>query len=145
MVTKDIERVSNSHWEGSLREGGGKLNFSSGVIKDLPYNVNSRFASAPGSNPEELLGAAHAACYTMALTSRLSAAEHSIRYINTEAHVFMNATDARGITHIRLVVHAKVDGVDAETFKSMAADAGRNCIISRALATVPIEVESFLD
>ena len=145
MVTKDIERISNSHWEGTLREGKGELNSNSGVLKNLPYNVGSRFASEPGTNPEELLGAAHAACFTMALTSGLSAKDYHIEYVNTEAHVFMNATDARGITHIRLVVHAKVHGVNANEFKTLADDAGHNCLISRALASVPVEVESILD
>ncbi len=142
---EDIERKAEARWHGSLKEGNGKITLESGLLKEAPYTWASRFASDKGTNPEELLGAAHAACYAMNLSSLLTAKEYSIHHINVEAHVFITATSPRSITHIRLVVHAQVDDLEPDMFQTQAEEAKKNCPLSKALASVPIELEAILD
>jgi osmotically inducible protein OsmC len=141
----DIERKATARWHGTLKEGNGKISLESGLLTDAPYTWASRFASDKGTNPEELLGAAHAACYAMNLSSLLTQKEYSIHHINVEAHVFISATQPRTITHIKLLVHAQVDDLEPDMFQTQAEEAKRNCPVSKALASVPMEVEAVLD
>lgn len=142
---EDIERKAEARWHGSLKGGNGKITLESGLLKEAPYTWASRFASDKGTNPEELLGAAHAACYAMNLASLLTAKEYSIHHINVEAQVFITATSPRSITHIKLAVHAQVDDLEPDMFQTQAEEAKRNCPLSKALASVPIELEAILD
>jgi lipoyl-dependent peroxiredoxin len=144
-MTEDIERKAKVSWHGSLKEGSGKISLGSGVLTDIPVTWASRFATDKGTNPEELLGAAHAACYAMNLSSLLTQKEYSIHHINVEAAVYMSATSPRSITHIKLVVRAKVDDLEADMFQTQAEEAKRSCPLSKALASVPIELEAILE
>jgi osmotically inducible protein OsmC len=145
MITKEIERVASVHWHGSLNQGNGKISAGSGSFTDLPYSLGSRFAEDTGTNPEELLGAAHAACYAMQLSALLTEKEYDIHHLDVQAHVFMSTSAPRMITHIKLVVHALVDDLEADMFQTQAEEAKRICPISKALASVPIELEAILD
>lgn len=145
METKDIERKAEAHWSGSIKDGGGKISLGSGMLKDAPYNVGSRFATEKGTNPEELLGAAHAACYAMNLSSLLTGKGYVIQHLDVEDRVFISSTSPRSITHIKLVVHAKVDHLEPDVFQAQAEESKRSCPISKALTSVPIELEAFLD
>jgi osmotically inducible protein OsmC len=144
-MAEDIERKSEARWHGTLKEGSGKFSLGSGLVKDTPYTWASRFGTDKGTNPEELLGAAHASCYAMALSSLLSAKEYSIHHINVEASVYMSSTAPRTITHIKLTVRAKVDDLEADMFQTQADEAKRTCPLSKALASVPIELDAKLD
>ncbi len=144
-MAEDIERKASAVWHGNLKEGNGKISLESGLIKDAPYTWASRFASDKGTNPEELLGAAHAACFAMNLSNLLGQKDYKIHYINTEASVYMSSSAPRSITHIKLVVHAKVDDLEADMFQSQAEESKRSCPLSKALASVPIELEAHLD
>lgn len=143
-MAEDIERKASAVWQGTLKEGSGKISVSSGYVKDLPYTWASRFASDKGTNPEELLGAAHAACFAMNLSTLLTQKDYNIRSINVEAAVYITSTAPRSITHIKLTVHAKIDEMEADMFQTQAEEAKRNCPLSKALASVPIELEAHL-
>ena len=144
-MAEDIERKASASWRGSLKEGNGKISVGSGLVQDVPYTWASRFASEKGTNPEELLGAAHAACYALNLSSLLTQKEYNIHHINVEAAVYITSTAPRSITHIKLTVHAKVDDIEADMFQSQAEEAKRSCPLSKALASVPIELEASLE
>jgi osmotically inducible protein OsmC len=145
MNVQDIERKASVRWHGSLKDGNGKVSLGSGLLKEAPYTWASRFETGGGTNPEELLGAAHAACYAMHLSNLLTEKEYDIHHIDVEAHVFISGSAPRAITHIKLVVHARVDDLEADMFQTQAEEAKRNCPISRALASVPIELEAVLE
>jgi lipoyl-dependent peroxiredoxin len=144
-MADDIERKATVSWHGSLKEGSGKVSVGSGLVKDVPVTWASRFATDKGTNPEELLGAAHAACYAMNLSSLLSQKDYHIHHINVEAAVYISSTSPRSITHIRLVVRAKVDDLEADMFHTQAEEAKRSCPLSKALAAVPIELDAKLE
>ncbi|MEN6571031.1 MAG: OsmC family peroxiredoxin [Anaerolineaceae bacterium] len=145
MIVQDIERTASVRWHGSLKEGNGKASVGSGFIKEVPYTWGSRFAEEIGTNPEEMLGAAHAACFAMQLSALLTEKEYDIHHLDVTAHVFITGTSPRTITHIKLVVHALVDDLEADMFQTQAEEAKRTCPVSRALASVPIELEAVLD
>lgn len=144
-MTDEIERKAQVSWHGSLKEGSGKISLGSGLVTDLPVTWASRFATDRGTNPEELLGAAQAACSAMSLSSLLTQKEYSIHHINVEAAVYLSSTSPRSITHIKLVVRVKADDLDADMFQTQAEEAKRSCPISKALASVPIELEAILE
>jgi osmotically inducible protein OsmC len=144
-MVEDIERKANAIWHGSLKAGNGKITVDSGILRDTPYTWASRFATDKGTNPEELLGAAHAACYAMSLSSLLSQKEYAIHHINVQAKVYITATAPRSITHIKLTVRAKVDDLKPELFQTQAEEAKKSCPLSKALAAVPIELEAILE
>src|SRR5262245_47429582 len=106
-MAADIERKSRVSWHGSLREAVGKVSVDSGLINDVQVTWASRFAGDKGTNPEELLGAAHAACYAMSLASLLGQKEYYIHHIDVEAAVYITSTSPRSITHIKLVARVK--------------------------------------
>lgn len=145
MIIKEIESTASARWHGSLKEGSGKASVSSGFIQEVPYTWGSRFAGETGTNPEELLGAAHAACFAMQLSALLTEKEYDIHHLDVTAHVFMAGSSPRSITHIKLVVHALVDDLEADMFQTQAEEAKRTCPVSKALASVPIELEAILD
>jgi lipoyl-dependent peroxiredoxin len=139
-------RKAKATWKGNLKEGEGTMGLGSGVWEG-PFSYKTRFEDGPGTNPEELIGAAEAGCFTMQLSSTLSDAGHVPDSVETEAKVHIRFVEgAPTITQIDLVTHAKVPGLDDETFQKTAQETREVCIISRALAGVEnINVEATLE
>jgi lipoyl-dependent peroxiredoxin len=130
-------RGASAEWTGSLKEGAGKMRLDSGAFEG-PFSFVSRFESGPGTNPEELIGAAHAGCFSMALAAALGRAGHNPKSIRTTAKVHLGTSDAGPtITRIDLDVVGEVPGIDAATFQQHADGAKKGCVVSRALAGVP--------
>jgi osmotically inducible protein OsmC len=138
-------RKAEAVWQGSLREGSGELALESGAFRG-PYTFKARFEQGKETNPEELLGAAHAGCFTMALTALLAREKLAPTLIHTTASVHL-AQGAGGFTipKIELVTRAQVPGVTAERFAALAADAKANCPVSKALAGAEITLDAALD
>ncbi len=138
-------RKAEAEWTGSLAEGGGRLKVGSGAF-DGPYSFKSRFEEGQSAtNPEELIGAAHAGCFTMALTAQLSRAGIRPTRIHTGATVTLEKVgDAFAITRIDLVTTADVPGLDDATFQRHALDAKQNCPVSKALAGTEIRLTAKL-
>lgn len=123
-------------WNGSGLEGSGVIGFGSGVLSEVPYSFAKRFGDEPGTNPEELVAAAHAACFSMALSFGLGNAGHAPERISTNAALTLNKADTGWkIEGIHLTVKAKVPGMDAATFADAAKTAKETCPISRLLNT----------
>lgn len=142
----DIERGASAVWQGTLREGTGTISTQSGTLKNTPYTFVTRFEDAPGTNPEELLAAAEAACFTMALGSSLGRAGHTVHDISTQVTTVLGLVDGkRVITQFRLVTRGKVEGIDQATFAQFAEDTKKGCIVSQALSAVPMVVEAHLE
>jgi osmotically inducible protein OsmC len=139
-----IKRTAQAMWKGDLKEGQGKLSVESGAFSG-PYSFMSRFEDGKGTNPEELIGAAHAGCFSMALSADLSKAGFVVDEISTEAQVFMEKGETGfGISRIKLISKARVKDIDMDTFSEFASKAKENCPVSRALAAVPIYLEAHL-
>jgi osmotically inducible protein OsmC len=129
-------RTASAHWAGSVKEGKGTVSTASGILKDTQYSFATRFADGAGTNPEELIAAAHAGCFSMALSGMLGAAGLTPDSIDTKASLTLEKGDAGfSITNIHLDVTAKVPGTDAAKFGEVAENARKGCIISRALNT----------
>lgn len=132
-----MNRKANVVWNGTGLEGKGKITTQSGAFTDQPYGFPARFQSEDGkagTNPEELIAAAHASCFTMALAFRLTAAGHPAEEIKTEAKVEMVKSDAGwGIPSIHLTTSVKAPGLDPAKFQELATDAKLNCPVSKAL------------
>jgi osmotically inducible protein OsmC len=140
-----ISRYATAHWEGDLKSGQGKLSTpASGLMADTPYGFNTRFGDKKGTNPEELIAAAHAGCFTMALSARLSEAGHPPTSLDTRAEVDLSLEGGPSLSAIRLKVTAQVPGIDPAKFRAIAQDAEKNCPVSRALSAVPISMEATL-
>lgn len=137
-------RTARASWEGSLSRGRGSVAVESGRL-DAPYSFGSRFESEAGTNPEELLGAASAGCFTMALSLALSEMGHPPTRIDTSARVAIEKEgDGFAISRIELDTEAMVPGIDAETFRRVAEKARAGCPVSKALAAVEIRLEAHL-
>ena len=138
-------RIAEAEWKGNLAEGSGRLKVGSGAFEG-PYSFKSRFEEGQSAtNPEELLGAAHAGCFTMALTAQLSRQRITPVRLKTEARVKLEKVgDAFSITQIELETEAEVPGVDDATFQKYALDAKQNCPVSKALAGVEITLKAKL-
>ena len=140
-----ISRYATAHWQGDLKTGKGVLSTpASGLMADTPYGFNSRFGDVKGTNPEELIAAAHAGCFTMALSAKLSEAGHPPAALDTRAEVDLSMEGGPSISAIRLKVKADVPGLDAMKFRAIAEDASKQCPVSRALSAVPITLEASL-
>ena len=127
---------ASAEWKGSLKEGAGKMRLGSGAFEG-PYTFVSRFETGPGTNPEELVGAAHAGCFSMALAAALGRAGHNPTSIRTNAKVHLGASEAGPtITQIDLDVEGEVPGIDQAAFQQFADGAKTGCVVSRALAGV---------
>jgi len=138
-------RKATAVWEGGLREGRGSLKGESGSL-DGAYNFGSRFADGAGTNPEELLAAAQAGCFSMALAAGLERAGTPAERVETQAACTVEKVgDGFSITSIRLKTTAKVPGIDRQAFLDMANETKKTCIVSRALAAVNIELEAELE
>jgi len=138
-------RIAEAEWKGNLAEGSGRLKVGSGAFEG-PYSFKSRFEEGQSAtNPEELLGAAHAGCFTMALTAQLSRQRITPVRLKTEARVKLEKVgDAFSITQIELETEAEVPGVDDATFQKYALDAKQNCPVSKALAGTEITLKAKL-
>lgn len=139
----DIERTATAVWNGNLKEGKGSINSTSGVLNDTAYTYATRFENAKGTNPEELIGAAHAACFSMFLASVLSKGGHDPESVQTQATVSLGAGPA--ITKIRLQTRVKAQGLEDAAFQEAVQTAKAGCPVSKALSAVPIEVEGTLE
>lgn len=129
-------RSGQAEWHGNIREGRGHMRFEGGAY-DGPYSAASRFADGGGTNPEELIAAAHAGCFSMALSVQLSMAGFTPTVIRTSAEVHIEQVDgAWTITRIDLICGAEVPGIDNNKFQELADAAKRNCPVSRALKGV---------
>ncbi|HKP80529.1 MAG TPA: OsmC family protein [Pyrinomonadaceae bacterium] len=138
-------RKAEAEWEGNLAEGSGRLKVGSGAFEG-PYSFKSRFEEGQAAtNPEELLGAAHAGCFTMALTAQLSRAGIKPKRIHTEARVKLEKVgEAFSITQIELETEAEIPDVDDAAFQKYALDAKQNCPLSKALAATQISMTAKL-
>jgi osmotically inducible protein OsmC len=127
-------RKARAEWRGSGRDGDGDLSTDSGVLKKTPYSFRTRFENQPGTNPEELIAAAHAGCFTMALAFQLQTAGYTPTELSTEAAVSLDP-DGSGfkITKSALTLQADVPGLDKETFARLAEAAEKTCPVSRLL------------
>ncbi len=137
-------RKAHARWEGSLKEGRGQVDVGSGAFKGA-YSFASRFEEGPGTNPEELLGAAHAGCFAMALSLVLGQAGFKPEYVDATAHVTVLPQDGGfKITKSHLVCEAKVPGIDQAAFMRHAETAKASCPVSQALAGTEITLEARL-
>ena len=133
------DKKATVHWQGAGKSGVGKISTETGAIKDYPYGYASRFGDdRSGTNPEELLGAAHAACFTMAFAFACEGAGIVTQAMDTMAAVsLVKDGDGFKISRIALTLQAKVDGIDDQKFQELAQAAKKNCPLSKALASVP--------
>ena len=140
-----ISRHATAHWEGDLKSGQGRLSTpQSGLMDGTRYAFNSRFGDEKGTNPEELIAAAHAGCFTMALSAKLTEAGHPPTRLDTRADVDLSMEGGPSFSQIRLKVDAQVPGIDEAKFQSIAEDAKKNCPVSKALSAVPISLQATL-
>lgn len=140
-----ISRHATAHWEGDLKTGRGQLSTpQSGLMENTRYAFNSRFGDEKGTNPEELIAAAHAGCFTMALSARLTEAGHPPTRLDTRADIDLSMENGPLLSQIRLKVSADVPGIDDAKFQAIAEDAKQNCPVSKALSAVPISLEATL-
>jgi osmotically inducible protein OsmC len=132
MATRD----GTAEWRGDLKSGSGTVSVASGLFEGK-YSFSSRFEEEPGTNPEELIGAAHAACFSMALSNILAEAGHAPESVQTTAKVHLRFVEgAPTITEIDLMTEGRVPGIDQDQFADYAAQAKAGCPVSRALAGV---------
>jgi lipoyl-dependent peroxiredoxin len=129
-----MDRKGSAVWQGSIREGKGTVSTESGSLASAPYSFTSRFEHGTGTNPEELIGAAHAGCFSMALSGQLSAAKLTADRIATTATVTVEKQEGGfAITRIHLAVEAKIPGADQATFERLADAAKAGCPVSKVL------------
>jgi len=129
-----IKRSGSALWSGGLKDGKGSITTESGALKDYPYGFSSRFEGVAGTNPEELIGAAHAGCFTMALSLILGDAGLKAERMETKAVVSLEKGDAGySIPAVHLTLRAKVPGTDEKTFLDLAQKAKANCPVSKLL------------
>ncbi|WP_019009607.1 OsmC family protein [Deinococcus aquatilis] len=143
----DIARKANAQWMGNLREGKGTISSGSGTLKDAQYSFGTRFENGVGTNPEELLAAAHAGCFTMQLSALLAAHGHDPQDVRTEATCEM-VRDGAGfkISAMRLQVRGKVGNIDDAEFQKHVAEAAKVCPLSRVMhGNVEITYDAVLE
>ncbi|MGE5362585.1 MAG: OsmC family protein [Bacteroidota bacterium] len=127
-------RKANAQWNGNLKDGKGSVSTESGVL-NAQYSFTSRFEEGTGTNPEELIGAAHAGCFSMALSAALANEGYTPASVKTEDKVYVEKVGAGfSITKIIVTTEAEIPNIDNETFQKFAEDAKKNCPVSRALA-----------
>ena len=130
-----MQRKASAQWRGGLKDGKGTVSSASGVLKSTPYSFATRFEDQPGTNPEELIAAAHAGCFSMALSGQLGGAGMTAESITTNATLTMEKIDPAGwtVTGIHLDVKAKIPNADKAKFEQAANNAKAGCPISRLL------------
>jgi osmotically inducible protein OsmC len=140
-----MKRRGSAHWEGGIRDGRGTVSTESGVLAEAQYSFSTRFEDGKGTNPEELLAAAHAGCFSMALSKQLEDAGMRAESIDTSAAVTLEKTDAGfTITKVHLDVTARIPGGDRAAFETAAANAKAGCPVSR-LFKAEITMEAKLE
>jgi len=141
-----IKRKVQAVWKGTAKEGGGQLNSSNKFFDNTPYSFKGRFENEDGrlgTNPEELIAAAHSGCYAMALSVAISEAGHTPDQIDAQAEVVLDKEgDGFAIKEIKLTVKGKVSGLSKDKFLEMAEGAKEGCPISKALSAVPISLDA---
>lgn len=131
-----IKKSARSTWSGDIKKGKGYISTQSGALDNQPYGFNTRFEDKPGSNPEELVGAAHSACFGMALSLALGEAGFTAENINTEAVVSLDEVDdGFAVTHIALEVNATIADISNEQFQALCEQTKKGCPISKLLNT----------
>jgi osmotically inducible protein OsmC len=131
-----MTRTASAHWAGGLKDGKGTVSTASGVLSETQYSFSTRFEDGKGTNPEELIAAAHAGCFSMALSGQLGAAGMTAESIDTKASLTLEKTDAGfTITAIHLDVTARIPGASADKFNEAAQNAKKGCPVSRVLNT----------
>lgn len=133
-----MKRTAKAHWEGTLKDGHGTLTSESGILNDTNYNFKTRFEGDPGTNPEELLAAAHAGCFTMSVSAMIAKKGITPVSLDTEATVTLEDLKIMGV---HLNITGNVPGLTFDEFKAITKDAEQSCVISKALA-VPITSEA---
>jgi osmotically inducible protein OsmC len=129
-----IQRTASAAWQGSGKDGKGTLTTQSGTLRQTPYSFHSRFENGQGTNPEELIAAAHAGCFTMALAFKLQGAGHTAESLQTDAKLTMEQEGAGWkIAKVALNLTAKVPGLSEAEFRKLADDAKATCPVSRVL------------
>jgi osmotically inducible protein OsmC len=133
-ISTAMKRMASARWTGGLKDGQGTVSTASGVLSNQRYSFTTRFEGEPGTNPEELIAAAHAGCFSMALSGQLGAANMTAESIDTKASLTMEKLDAGWtVTAIHLDVTAKIPNADAAAFQTAAENAKKGCPISRLL------------
>ena len=141
-----IIKSGSAEWSGGLKEGKGTVSTESGVLTHTPYGFNTRFEGVAGTNPEELLGAAHAACFTMALSKIIGEADLAATKLATKAQVTLEKVgDGFEINSIHLELRGQVPGMTQETFKELATKAKDGCPVSKLFKGATITLEAMLD
>ncbi|MBP8823653.1 MAG: OsmC family protein [Flavobacteriales bacterium] len=137
-----MERTAKAQWKGTIKEGKGTINAPSGVLSNSPYSHLARFGEGIGTNPEELIGAAHAGCFGMMTSLLLTKAGHKPEQLDTEAKVVLGGVGGLPtITDIHLKINGKVPGIDAATFRKIATEAKEKCPVSRLLTGAKTHLE----
>ncbi|MBS1548232.1 MAG: OsmC family protein [Bacteroidetes bacterium] len=137
-----MERTAKAQWKGTIKEGKGSITAPSGVLSNSPYSYLTRFENTPGTNPEELIGAAHAGCFGMMTSLLLTKAGHKPEQLDTEAKVVLN--DVNGlptITDIHLKIRGKVPGINKAEFTKIAEEAKAKCPVSRLVTGAKTSLE----
>ena len=129
-----MKTYGSAAWQGGIKDGKGAITTRSGALKDYPYGFGSRFEGKPGTNPEELIGAAHAGCFTMALSLILGEAHLTAEHMETRAEVTLEQVpDGFAITAVHLTLKARIPGADRARFEELAAKAKAGCPVSKLL------------
>ena len=140
-----IKRSASAVWQGGLKDGKGVLSTDTGILSNTPYSFKTRFEDEPGTNPEELIAAAHAGCFAMALSGQLDAAELKAESLGVKATIKMEKTDAgMTVTSSHLDLVARIPGASEEAFNAAAGNAKAGCPISRLL-NCEISLDARLD
>ena len=141
-----MDRRGSAEWRGSLKEGGGTLSSESGTLNNVSYNFGKRFGDEKGTNPEELLAAAHAACFSMAASGQLTEAGINTEYIRTVATVRLEKTDAGfAITRVHLQVRVKASRLDEATFQTAVNNAKAGCPVSKLFKGAEISMDAQME
>jgi len=138
-----MQRKANARWQGTAKEGSGTLSTQSGTLTDVPYTFKALFGDGKGTNPEELIAAAHAGCFTMALSFALDNAGFTAEAIETNAQLTLDQVPGGfAITAIHLTTRARIPSIDAAKFNEIAAGAKANCPVSKVLnATITLDAK----
>ncbi|HZX16841.1 MAG TPA: OsmC family protein [Pseudomonas sp.] len=140
-----MKKTASAHWQGGIKDGKGTISTQSGALKSAPYGFNTRFEDQPGTNPEELLGAAHAGCFSMALSKELGEAGMTAESIDTQAEVTLDKQDGGfAITAVHLTLKARIPGADRAAFEKAVETAKNGCPVSKVL-NAEITLEAVLD